>query len=68
MSDMADWVNDDSVGEMPDDETPCPKREDGQHCNCWYDSESCCACGAPSVKTEQAAADRAGRRGIGDRQ
>ena len=26
-------------------ETPCPKREDKQHCVCWYDGELCCACG-----------------------
>jgi hypothetical protein len=26
-------------------ETECPKREDRQHCNCWYDGEACCACG-----------------------
>lgn len=26
-------------------ETPCPKREDKYHCNCWYDGEPCCACG-----------------------
>lgn len=26
-------------------ETSCSKREDGQHCNCWYDGKACCACG-----------------------
>jgi len=26
-------------------ETFCPEREDGQHCECWYDGEICCACG-----------------------
>lgn len=26
-------------------ETECPAREDGQHCNCWYDGKKCCACG-----------------------
>lgn len=26
-------------------ETPCPKREDSQHCDCWYDGEACHACG-----------------------
>ena len=31
-----------------DEETPCPKRDDKQHCNCWYDGEACCACGAPA--------------------
>jgi len=30
-------------------ETPCPKREDKRHCNCWYDGEACCACGAPAT-------------------
>lgn len=43
---------------MNDDETPCLKREDGQHCNCWYDGNSCCACGdgpskpAPTEETK----------------
>lgn len=31
------------------EETPCPKRDDGQHCNCWYDGETCCACGDPAA-------------------
>lgn len=31
-------------------ETPCPKRDDKQHCNCWYDGEACCACGAAAVE------------------
>ena len=26
-------------------ETACPVREDGQHCEHWYDCEPCCACG-----------------------
>lgn len=30
-------------------ETACPKREDGQHCNCWYDGSPCCACGATDI-------------------
>lgn len=37
---------------MSKDETPCPVREDGQHCNCWYDGEACCACAAPAVDPE----------------
>jgi hypothetical protein len=31
------------------EETPCPRRQDQQHCNCWYDGEGCCACGAGSL-------------------
>jgi hypothetical protein len=30
-------------------ETPCPMREDGIHCNCWYDGSVCCSCGAPGT-------------------
>ena len=30
---------------VDDSETPCQKREDRQHCNCWYDGHPCCACG-----------------------
>lgn len=26
-------------------ETPCPKREDKLHCECWYGGDACCACG-----------------------
>lgn len=34
-------------------ETPCSEREDGQHCNCWYDGEACCSCGdKPQLETE----------------
>ena len=30
----------------PDDwETECPKSDDKQHCNCWYDGKPCCRCG-----------------------
>jgi len=32
-----------------EEETPCPKRRDKQHCNCWYDGAPCCACNAPAV-------------------
>lgn len=28
------------------EETPCPKRDDGTHCHCWYDLGRCCGCGA----------------------
>lgn len=34
-------------------ETPCPNREDKQHCNCWYDGRGCCACGANSLSANQ---------------
>jgi len=38
---------------MDDDwETECPKREDKQHCNCWYDGDACCACGDPATNSE----------------
>jgi len=42
------------TGRQPtaDEETPCPVREDQQHCNCWYDGEACCACGDPAMKPE----------------
>lgn len=30
----------------------CPKRDDKQHCNCWYDGEPCCACGDNTVPAE----------------
>lgn len=29
----------------PDEETPCRKREDGLHCECWYGGNKCCGCG-----------------------
>jgi hypothetical protein len=29
-------------------ETPCPSREDGKHCEHWYDDTGpCCGCGDP---------------------
>lgn len=34
-------------------ETPCPARDDGIHCNCWYDGRACCACGDPEDVAEQ---------------
>lgn len=30
-------------------ETPCSEREDGQHCNCWYDGDTCCSCGSTNT-------------------
>lgn len=36
-----------------DEETPCPKREDGVHCVHWWDGAACCGCGAPA--SEEAA-------------
>ncbi len=32
-----------------DKETPCTKREDKIHCECWWDGDKCCACGAPEM-------------------
>ncbi len=34
-------------------ETPCPKREDGIHCTCWYDGKACCSCGDGALTDEQ---------------
>jgi hypothetical protein len=33
-------------------ETECQKREDKTHCTCWYDGETCCACGDNSVEAK----------------
>jgi hypothetical protein len=33
----------------PDEETPCPKREDGMHCECWYGGNPCCGCGRSDI-------------------
>jgi len=41
-------------------ETPCPDREDKQHCNCWYDGDKCCSCGdaaSPEQPAPQATDD-----------
>lgn len=38
----------------PDDETPCPKREDGLHCECWYGGNTCCGCGDGDRKIGEA--------------
>src|ERR1700679_2484045 len=27
-------------------ETECPRSNDKQHCDCWYDGKPCCRCGA----------------------
>jgi hypothetical protein len=34
--------------EQDDWETPCPAREDGAHCDHWYDGEACCDCHDPA--------------------
>lgn len=25
----------------------------GQHCNCWYDGDGCCRCGAPPMTEDE---------------
>lgn len=45
---IADYLAAKAAG---DEETPCPAREDGAHCNCWYDGKACCACGDPADST-----------------
>lgn len=32
-------------------ETPCPKRSDKLHCDCWFDGKACCACGDNDPKS-----------------
>lgn len=49
-----DWVLHCQAALEP--ETPCSIREDGQHCNCWYDGEPCCACHAGSEEAARAGA------------
>jgi hypothetical protein len=44
------------------DETPCPKRDDGQHCDCWYDGLECCSCGDPAELPEPTAEAKGGPR------
>lgn len=34
------------------EETPCPVREDGLHCDHWYDGEGCHACGEGPMSEE----------------
>jgi len=38
-------------------ETPCPDREDKQHCNCWYDGDKCCSCGDAASPEQPAPQD-----------
>ncbi len=40
-----DDIDNDAIDYEQKWETPCPKRSDKKHCNCWYDDEQCCACG-----------------------
>lgn len=35
------------------DETPCPGREDGIHCEHWYDGDRCCGCGDVALTDEE---------------
>lgn len=37
-----------------DEETPCPKMDDGKHCIHWYDGAACCACGDPAQTESEA--------------
>ena len=48
MSDELAHVRGCGGGENNPMDESCPKREDGAHCNCWYDAEACCSCGAPA--------------------
>ena len=43
---------------MTGEETSCPKREDGQHCGCWYDGGACCACGDDPMHPDACDCDR----------
>lgn len=36
-----------------DEETPCPKRDDGIHCECWYGGNACCGCGDSAILNGQ---------------
>ena len=31
------------------DEPCCPAAPDGDHCDCWWEGESCCRCGAAAL-------------------
>lgn len=31
------------------DEEYCPRREDETHCECWWDGDACCSCGASGL-------------------
>lgn len=39
-------------GEIVIDEM-CPKRPNDVHCECWYDGDACCACGAKAMTDGQ---------------
>lgn len=42
----------DDSGYYDSEEEECPESEDGQHCECWYDGEECCGCGAGDVEDD----------------
>jgi len=50
----------DSVCEVLPGEA-CQERRDGRHCDCWYDGDACCSCGAPAMTIEEKR-DRHGAR------
>lgn len=60
---MGKTTNDDDAWE-----TPCPKREDKFHCNCWYEGDACCACGDPEDEGAQGASAVGGwlKKGVSD--
>lgn len=33
----------------------CAEREDGTHCECWWDGGTCCSCGAVAMTDEEMA-------------
>lgn len=35
------------------DRSYCPAREDHQHCDCWWEGDACCACGAPGMTDDE---------------
>ena len=61
------------VWEQPNWETECPKSDDKQHCNHWYDGKQCCRCGEAmnywdaleAVNDADAKIERAGWNGKG---
>jgi len=36
-----------------DEDGYCEKHEEGTHCECWWDGEACCACGAPGMTEDE---------------
>lgn len=58
---------------LPEFNEVCTKREDRQHCNCWYDGKPCCGCGEAmtfgsaiqAMKDSDAKVRRAGWNGKG---